>query len=183
MKIAILTSLTGLDKATIADPIYQTHKGVDYFAFVEENQTCKVWNQIKLPLFSSITDGYQDRRNAKFPKILGSLLVPGYDYYVWHDHYLETIIHPRILIEEIVKDKQMGLFKHPLYSCVHQEMDAAIYHKKEKNLEIISSYKDYLKSQNYPINNGLFEMTSFVYKNDVNVLNMMLTLFSKVSFF
>lgn len=174
MKIAIVTSLSGLSNAKVRTPTYYNyHHDVDYYAFVSKPQDCLIWKQIPLPIFSSNDDGYRERRNAKFPKLFAHLLIPGYDYYVWQDHYLEVVQHPKKIIENIMKEKEMAIFKHPVRDCAYDEMEAAVFHHKENNIGLLSNYKNFLIDENYPKNNGLFEMTSFAYKNTENVRSMM----------
>ena len=172
MKIAIVTSLSGLSNAKVRTPL-NPNSLVDYFCFVAKPQNCEVWKQLSLPEFSFSDDGYQERRNAKFPKLFAHLLIPGYDYYIWHDHYLEVSVNPEKIINDILKNKEMAIFKHPVRDCIYDEIEAVVFHKKENNIELLNNYKNYLEKQNYPRNNGLFEMTSFVYKNTENVRTMM----------
>ena len=90
MRIAVLTSVLGLNNATIKDPsIHFDDPDIDYFAFVDRDHGLKIWKQIMTPKFSTLSDNYEDRRNAKLPKVLGFMLVPGYDYYIWHDSYCD----------------------------------------------------------------------------------------------
>lgn len=173
MKVAILTALSGISsESKIRDPI-NNHADVDYFAFVDKKHECVKWKQLPLPMFSLSDDGYIERRNAKLPKILGFLFVPGYDYYIWHDHYLDCVVHPKIIIDNFLKEKQIAVFKHPVRNCVYDEMQATVFHKKEKNLNILETYRNFLLKNNYPRNNGLYELTSFAYRNTPQVSSMM----------
>jgi len=173
MKIAVLTALSGISvESKIRDPI-NNHSNVDYFAFVEKKYDCVKWNQLPLPKFSLSDDGYIDRRNAKLPKILGSFFAPGYDYYIWHDHYLDCIVHPNIIIDTYLKEKDIAVFKHPVRNCIYDEIEATIFHKKEQNTNLLETYRNFLLKNNYKRNNGLYELTSFAYKNTPEILNMM----------
>lgn len=164
MRIAILTGLAGLDTATLQDPkIDYSNKGkIDYYAYVDKKYDVKIWQQIELCNFSVIDYKYQDRRNAKLPKILGSILIPGYDYYIWHDSYCEVSIHPEIIIREFLGDNQIGVFNHPQRNCVYDELNCLYERDYSENID---SFREFLLQQNFPAEQGLFELSSFVYKN------------------
>lgn len=174
MKIAILTSVSGLNGAKIADPFHKTHSNVDYYAFVDEPQHCNVWRQIPLPDFSTVDDYFKNRRNAKFPKLFGFLLVPDYDVYIWHDHYLEVIADPFEMAKEFLTNSDMAIFKHPKRNCIYEEMDAIIKYGFEHK-HLIEETKKFFEDKNYPKNNGLFELTSFMYKNTFAVKQFMIS--------
>jgi hypothetical protein len=173
MKIAVITGLAGLNSATVIDPI-NAHAGVDYFAFVDSNKAIQLDTAKRIdPIaFSSLRDGFADRRNTKLAKVLGFLLVPGYDYYVWHDHYLDVYVHPKIIIEKFMQDNDMAVFKHIERNCVYAELFKCAEYGNDHNQNFQALYH-FLKSQNYPEQAGLFEMSSFVYRNTPKVQAMM----------
>jgi hypothetical protein len=174
MKIAILTSVSGLNGARIADPLYKTHPNVDYYAFVDQPQHCNTWRQVPLPNFSTVDDIFKDRRNAKFPKLFGFLLIPHYDVYIWHDHYLEVIADPFQMAKDFLNDSEIAIFKHPKRNCIYEEMDAVLKFGFERP-DLIQDSRKFFEEKNYPKDNGLYELTSFMYRNTFNVKQMMLS--------
>lgn len=172
MKIAILTSLVGFSGATVRDPTYKTWD-VDYFAFVDRQHDCKVWKQI--PAFDFSTDSqYKDRRNAKLAKVLGSFLIPNYDYYIWHDPYCEVVEPPINLIENFLVNSDICLFKHPERDCVYDEIEILMDRNLDNESNLLAT-KEFLEINHYPKNNGLFELTSFAYRNSAEMQQLMLT--------
>lgn len=173
MKIAVLTSLIGLETSTLKDPS-NLFANIDYYAFVDKNYNSKIWKEIDLPKFSTVDNIFANRRNAKLPKILGSILVPGYDYYIWHDHHLDINVNPKIMVDMFLMNSDMGLFKHQYRSCVYDEMDAILDHNFETVGNIIST-RNFLRQNNYPSNAGLFELSSFIYRNTFETRQMFLS--------
>lgn len=163
MKVAVLTSLSGLN-SSLLDPSNNGFPDVDYFAFVDKTYNVKVWQQLPLIKFSK-DPIYADRRNTKLPKILGFMMIPGYDYYIWHDHYCELQTHPKIIIEEYLKDNDMAVFKHARRDCVYEEIHIVALSKFD-TVESLDRMHDVFSRCNWPAHNGLYEMTSFIYKNN-----------------
>lgn len=174
MKIAVITSVLGMNDATIKDPIYNVYDDIDYFSFVDRTHNTKVWKEIKLPIFSSTDSKFENRRNAKLPKILGFYLLPGYDYYIWHDNYQEVKLHPLQIIEQYMGDNVFAAFKHPVRNCVYDEMQAVLSLCQEHDY-LMHQYTNFLTEKNYPRNSGLYELSAFMYKNTPEVQSLMLS--------
>lgn len=174
MKIAIITSTIGMDDSPIVDPTnnYSNPEQIDYFAFVDKIYPCKVWKQIFLPKFSLIDGYFQNRRNAKLPKILGFCLVPGYDYYIWHDSHSEVYVHPEYILKNILKEKSIALFRHAERNCAYKEIDI-IAERRWETQENLDNTKSFLQSNNFQYEQGLFELSSFMYRNCFQVQAMM----------
>lgn len=163
MKIAVITALSGLDNATIQDPSNGGFNDIDYIAFVDKPQQLKVWQQKPLLHFSNDTR-FAERRNAKFPKVMGWLLEPGYDFYVWHDNYCEVKTHPKDIIEKYLEpDFDMAVFKHPLRDCGYQEAMAVLHAEHQENCLRSAQF---MNDNNYGPHQGLFEMSSFIFRNN-----------------
>ena len=176
MKIAILTSVIGLGGSKIYDPEfnYQRPGEIDYYAFVDFLHPCQVWRQINLSKFSIIDQKYQDRRNAKLPKVLGSLLVPGYDFYIWHDNYAEVRMHPHKLIQNYLKDNYISVFRHPQRNCAYQEIETVTRYGVDLETNL-TGIKSFFQTQGFPENQGLFELSSFIYRNNLTMTSFMLS--------
>lgn len=177
MRIAVLTALTnnrhrdGLTDFVLKNP----YEGVDYYAFVDRPYECKSWKQYSLYNFSRIDDQFGPRREAKLPKILGSILVPGYDYYIWHDPYLELAVNPNYIIENIMGNKDFALFKHPERNCAYDEITELKRIARLENEENLIGMENFLAKKEFPRNNGLFELPAFMYRNGPKVVSAMLS--------
>ncbi len=176
MRIAILTAITRDKPAGLSDPVLgPAHEGVDYFAFVDQPFPCNVWNQIQLPNFSNI-DQWTGRRNAKYPKVFGSFVIPGYDFYIWQDSYLETRVPPKAIVETFLQgDADIALFRHPERDCVYDEMNF-VKQINYDNHNVLDECINFYRSKGYPEKNGmLFELSAFVYRNNDRMRLFMLS--------
>lgn len=177
MRIAALTALTGnRHKDGLQDFVLENspYEGIDYYAFVDRHHPCTSWNQYSVVDFSRIDDQFNARRTAKLPKILGFMMLPGYDYYIWHDPYLELGVNPKFIVDNIMKDNDFALFKHPVRSCAYAEINELKMIGAE-TMDNLIGIENFLIKKNYPINNGLFELPAFMYKNTTKVCSAMLT--------
>lgn len=163
MKIAVITSLSGLN-SKLRDPSNGGFEGVDYYAFVDQLYDVQVWRQRPLINFSK-DPLYSARRNAKLPKVLGFMMVPGYDYYIWHDHYCELQTDPKIIVHDHLKENDFAVFKHPRRDCVYEEIHIVALSKFD-SVECLNNMHDVFRRCNWPAHGGLYEMTSFMYNNN-----------------
>ena len=170
MKIAVITSLSGLN-STLRDPSNGGFEGVDYYAYVDRLHDVHVWCQRPIIEFSK-DPVYAARRNAKLPKVLGFMMIPGYDYYIWHDHYCELQTDPKEIIE-LIGSADMGVFKHASRDCVYEEIHIVALSKFD-TVESLNSMHDVFRRCNWPAHAGLYELTSFIYKNNPRVQATML---------
>lgn len=174
MRIAILTGLAGLNNATLKDPsVNYSSDTVTYHAFVNRKHDVKVWNQIELHRFSSI-DSYVDRRNAKLPKMLGFLLVPGYDCYIWHDYINELAVDPRSFVNEFLTGSDVALFKHRHRDCSYEEI-AKLIEWKLDDKDVLLKTDQFLRSTSFPAKQGLYALGAFAYRNTFRVQSAMLS--------
>lgn len=166
MKIAVITGLAGMGTATIRDPSNGGFAGIDYYAFSDRQLDTKVWQPRSLYNFSTDTK-WASRRNAKLAKVLGWLLVPGYDYYIWHDNYCDLQMDPGQLVEQYLNNYDIALFKHPARDCSYLE---AYEIAKEADIhENALGAVNFLIANQWPEHSGLFELSSFVYANNTRV--------------
>ncbi|NBP57087.1 DUF616 domain-containing protein [bacterium] len=162
MKIAVITGLSGLN-SDLQDPSNGGFEGVDYYAFTDRPYNVKVWQQKPLIQFSKDAT-YSARRNVKLPKILAFMMVPGYDYYIWHDHHCEVQVDPKIIIEQHLKDADIAVFKHPRRDCVFEELHIVAISKFD-TVECLNRMHDVMRRCTWKEHSGLYEMTSFIYRN------------------
>lgn len=172
MKILVITGQAG-HKGEIKDPSMGSFPNVDYVAYTDKPLQVSTWQCRHMPQFSTDSQ-YAHRRNAKLGKVLGWLLEPGYDYYVWHDSVCEIQVHPQQLISDHMHGHtQMALWRHPERDCAYEEADKVAWYGVEHE-HLIQASKQFLQEHNWPPHAGLFELTSFVYKNTAQVQQALL---------
>lgn len=172
MKIAIITALCG-DRENLQNPSI-VHKDVDYIAFVDRDYpNAKVWDQRELIPFSNDVK-FSGRRNAKPYKIMPNLFAPGYDYYFWVDISHDVVENPFKICETYLNENDIALFKHNQRNCIYEEAKLLLElgYDHQKNIDDQISF---YMSNNYPPNNGLYELPVSVRKNTKKIrsLNML----------
>lgn len=173
MKIAIITAQSG-SKGRIEDPTNGGFPNADYFAFVDKDLESKIWQSKPLHQFSSL-GVFDHRRNAKLPKMLSWLLVPNYDFYIWHDSGCEVVVDPQTLVTTYLhSETDIALWQHPDRDCSYQECDAVLRYGME-TVENLNITKTFLHEKHWPPNNGLFEMSSFIYRNSFKMQQALLS--------
>lgn len=168
MRIAVLTSITGLEQR-LHQP-QTVFENVDYHAFVDRiSNNDTVWNQ-HIISHTSIDRDYQYRRTAKLPKVLPQIYLPNYDYYVWQDSTHEVVMNPHQMIKNLMKDAEIGLFRHPQRNCAFKEAEELIRIKYDSKY-LINDLINFLRTENYPKENGLYELSTFILKNSKKVFD------------
>jgi hypothetical protein len=171
MKIAIVTASVGAG-LPVEYPI--PFKGVDYHAFVSESAPEEtMWNYHPVPEWT-IDKQYAGRRHAKVFKILPHLFLPGYDYYIWVDSTHLVAMNPQDIVEQYLKDSDIAVFEHPERDCVYDEA-SLIQAIKYDRVYDVQRQMDYYLSNNYPHNNGLYELPCRVQRNTPQIQALMLT--------
>jgi hypothetical protein len=173
MKIAVITTSF---KTTVPSPPIILNNNIEYHAFVDKEiyQTSSVsgWYKHKALEFTSYNE-FKERRNVKIYKILPFLFLPGFDYYVYIDatHRLEK--EPEEIISKYLKNSDIACFKHSHQTCAYKEAQIV----KEINFDredLIDSQIDFYKKENYPLENGLFELPARIQKNTEQIQRMSL---------
>ena len=160
-KTLVLTSITN-GKDNLYDPP-QKFDNCDYIAFVDKTYDVKIWEQRPVTEFSTI-DGYNTRRNAKSYKILSSLMFPEYEYIIWEDGTHQLKADPEKIYNEY-GEFDLLLFKHPDRSCIFQELDI-VNRANMDDRSTIQNQVNFYKSKGMPEKWGLFEMGTFIKKNN-----------------
>ena len=171
MKIAVITSISGINNKLINPS--KVFDNVDYHAFVDDITENSIWKQHK-NLDFTIDKQYKGRRNAKIYKILPNLFLPEYDYYFWADSTHEVIVDPHHVVNNIINNSDIALFKHPQRNCVYDEANELI-NLNYDHINLIQEQKKYYELNNYPKNNGLYELPCSIRKNTevINRMNLM----------
>jgi len=164
MKIAIITAYSGLNYSIDNPEII--FDNVDYFVFTDSHNISKktIWNIKKAIPFSSDI-AYANRRNAKIYKILPFLFIPNYDYYIWVDITHKIIQDPHIIIKNHLKNHDIAVFKHPDRNCIYKEGNIIRKRKIDFPNLVKNQLNHYKKNYNYPKENGLYELSSYIQRN------------------
>ena len=168
-KIAVITASIG--SLELKNPT-QFLDQVDYHAFVTKEFVDVKDNWIRHEAIEFSTDKqFNNRRNAKLPKILPQLVLPGYEYYIWIDCTNELICDPQKMIDTFLKDRDIACFVHTVRSCAYAEIDVVI----RTNLDELSNMKrtkQFLLDNKFPKNYGLPENTCRIQRNTPLMLQM-----------
>jgi len=169
VKIAILTSLFGskgnLRSLTEEELGYKSFD-LGYFAFVDRvHEAAEGWKQVVGPQYS-FDKVYPHRRNHKMYKMLPHLFIPEeYDTYVWLDSCQSLKTNPRQICKEYLRDNDIAVFDHPYRNCAYAEAVVCAQSQIEIT-KYVQDTIDFLQSDGYPQNNGLYEMSCFIRKNN-----------------
>ena len=178
MTIAAVTALSGLDSASIQDPA-QAFVGVDYHAYSTKPLNLKIWQPHDLAEFTMDLE-YADRRNAKLPKALAWLMLPGYDYYVWHDAHCEIKVDPADIAAEYLRDADIAVFRHVERDCSYAELQVLASRNLDTGENLMNTL-NFLQQRQWPLHGGLYELSSFIYRPTPQVQRLMLTWWELIS--
>lgn len=187
-RIAVLTAYVS-DGTVPEDHLYEIeHDTADYYFFTN-NADIKVpagWNK-RLLHPCSADKVFENRRAGKIPKQLAHLLLPDYDYYIWHD-YFHFVKEDPVKIVEMLGDADAGLFKHPKGRSWREEMMAAAAREHRQKVDFTLHTLEHFR---IPLSSQLWELSCFVRKNNKktnrcfnlwNELTTMLTSRDQVTF-
>ena len=169
-KIAIITALSG-KRDSFSEPSI-VHSGVDYIAFVDNPVGDSVWQQRKICNFST-DNKFANRRNAKIYKIMPQLFLPEYDYYFWVDVTHDVIETPQNIIDIYLREFDMAVFNHSDRNCVYDESEIIKSIGKDIN-DLVDRQMNFYREEGMPKGFGLFELPSFVRKNNHRMNEMSL---------
>jgi hypothetical protein len=155
-RIAVVTAVTGA-KDPLAPPT-RRFGGVDFILFSDDPAAAvEGWDVRPIPEWSSDPDR-APRRHARAVKVLTSLLLPGYDAYVWHDGTHEVLADPHEMVRRFLDEpaRNVATFTHRTRTCVYQEANAVLDVKLDSRNNIIRQIRDY-RAAGFPSCHGLFE--------------------------
>jgi hypothetical protein len=176
-KIAIVTALSG-KRDNFCQPSI-IHNNADYYAFVDNPLNIGIWKQIKNCNFS--TDKiYSNRRNAKIYKIIPQLFLPNYEYFFWVDVTHDVIENPQNIIDQYLNEFDIAVFNHSDRNCVYDEAEAIKRIGKDNN-DLVDRQMNFYKEEGFPKGYGLFELPSFVRKNNHRMNEMSLCWWEQIS--
>jgi len=166
MKIAIYTAISG-NKSELLDPPI-VHPNIDYIAFTDQtHRTLKVWE--KRPIINfTMNSKFTQRRNAKVYKILPEMFLNEYDVTIYHDGGHFCLMNPIDIIKKYLPNEtdDLAVFKHRWNTCIYKEASDVIREHVDIP-ELITAQCDYYKRNQYPENNGLYELPVLIRKKSV----------------
>jgi hypothetical protein len=172
MKVAVVTTSIGANKPTQPQIVKDN---IEYHAFLDEGIFCDDvpgWVKHKALNFTSSVN-FKNRRNAKIYKILPFLFLPGFDFYIYIDSTHTLSKEPEEIVDRFLTKTDIAVFKHPYRGCVYEEGEEV----KKINFDIgtlIDEQLNFYKQENYPRNNGLFELPARIQRNTEDTQKMCL---------
>jgi len=179
-RIAVVTAVAG-GKDVLRDPTVETG-GADFFAFTDRPlPELKVWQTRPLPLWSD-DPKYGPRRNAKIPKVIPELLLPGYDYFVWIDGNVDLLMRPDVLCRELLDERgaEFAALPHRLRDCVYDEARAVIQWGLDHPALVRAQMREY-RRRGHPRHGGLFELMFILRRNTVACRRLSLSWLEQIS--
>lgn len=179
-RIAVVTAIAG-GKNRLKDPA-TVFPSADYHAFCDEDHPdVNVWKIHPLPRWSADAK-FGPRRDAKLPKILPELILPGYDYYIWHDPTNELVVDPIFVLDFLPPDGalQMAVFKHRHRKCIYQEAKEVLKFSLDIPENVRSQVREY-KSRGFPEDKGLYELGIILKKPGNDSLKLSLSWWEQVN--
>ena len=163
-RIAVITAIGG-GKDQLQPPKIR-FSGVDYIAFTDDpGLRVDTWELRPLPLWS--TDPvYARRRHARIVKILQTMLVPGYDFYIWHDGTHEVMMDPAEIVRLFLptENDHFASYRHRERQCVYQEAKAIIKVKLDDADNVRRQIRAY-RTAGFPRGFGLWETPFLIRRN------------------
>ena len=160
-RIAVVSAIGGGKDRM--DPPAIRFQSADYLLYTDD-PTVEVegWEVRPLPIWS--TDPvYARRRHARAIKILMTLLVPGYDYYIWHDGTHEVVADPADIVARFLPtpDDHLAVFPHKSRDCLYEEAKSILRFKLDDPDNVRRQVRDY-RSAGHPEHAGLWETGTMV---------------------
>ena len=161
-ELTVFTCVTGgfdnLDKVINAKP--KVSPGVRFVAFCDsvkprtvDGPTAK-W-EIRSPIWKHANN---NRRTARFHKVLSHCIFPDTQYSMWIDGSQEfkDDVDPFAVAKEVLADNDVASFKHPQRNCVYQELEACAQLAKD-DTQVMRDQISRYQFEGYPPLNGLVE--------------------------
>lgn len=163
-RIAVVTALAGM-KPSDANDLYEIqHHSADYYVFTdrEDLEVPKWWTKRWL-YPASMDKKYATRRACRAVKQLTHMMLPDYDYYIWHDNINRVGEDPKQIVERL-GDDDMAFFEHPIQKGWRGEMQGAS--DREHAALVERTYKLLGDRLHIPEDLKIYETTAFVRKNN-----------------
>lgn len=165
-KICVYTCITG-DYDNIHE-IEKKELGIDYYLFTNNKKIkSSTWNVIYIE-----DNTLDNQRLSRRIKMLGDPIInENYDISLWMDASVVFKSSIKEFIKKYHDSKKapFSAFVHHSRSCIYDEAIACIKERKDTK-ENIEKHINFLKQENYPPKNGLYEMTVFIKEHNNKVV-------------
>ena len=162
-KVCVYTCITG-DYDNLNEIVKE--KNIDYYCFTNnKNIKSNTWNVIYIE-----DDKLDNQRLSRKIKMLGhDIINEKYDISVWMD--ADIIFQKSIndFVKEYLGDKSFASFKHNSRDCIYEEAKECLKQRKDTKENILKTV-EFLRKENYPEHNGLYEMTVFIKRHNDKVV-------------
>jgi len=152
----------------------QNFEGADFYLFIDQDNLLTKWHKKKAA--NLFTD---PRRNARYHKLLSHEMFPEYDFTVWIDGSIILKIPADKLVEEM-GNADVLVLKHPARNCAYQEAVECLRLCLDFPANLHGAIA-FLRSEQYPEENGLAETKIIVRRNNETVKKMNELWFYKVT--
>ena len=144
----------------------------DYILFTDNDELIKKGNIYHWTVRKNPFNELDGTRNSRYAKINPHLVLSEYKYSFYLD--ANIIINDKRVFDNLYKfienDTKIANPLHPVRNCIYDEAKAVIEYFVEYS-EIVKKQIAFLRSENYPKNNGLFENgLMFRQHNDPNII-------------
>ena len=187
MKIAVVSSITGgKDKILKVN----NFNSADYYMFTETKFITDCfhnnWLYRPIPKFSQLTK--PDRRNAKIPKVLPFMLLPQYDFIIWHDGGHLIQVDPEVLVNKYLQaqNKDMAAF---LHGRAFSGLDHNCIYDEAKNIKNVGFLEDpaildeqvaAYKTDGFPAHYGLSCNAAMIWRNHADIISFQLAWWEQI---
>lgn len=163
-RIAVITAVTG-GKDQLADPGVAT-ADADFIAFTDApHPHLERWQVRPVPIWSS-DPLYAHRRHARLIKVLATLVVPEYEFVIWHDAHCDLRVPPALLVHRFLEHAQANIaaFRHSKRQCAYEEA-RAVDEKQLDRPRLLAAQIRFMQSARFPRQFGLFETPLIIRRN------------------
>lgn len=174
-KICVYTCITG--NYDNLHEIKNPEKNIDYYCFTNnKNLKSKTWKIVQVK-----NGNLSDHLLSRKIKMLGHPIVnDNYDVSVWTDASVIWQKNITDFVSTYLKDRSFAAFKHHARNSIHEEAITCLRLRKDTKENIIKAL-NFLQSEHFPDQLGLYEMTVFIKKhNDPLVIKTMQIWFDTV---
>lgn len=174
-KICVYTCITG-DYDSLRE-IEHPEKDIDYYCFTNnQNLQSKTWQIIHID-----NEGLDNHHLSRKIKMLGHPAInTKYDISVWMDALIIWEKSIRKFVNTYLKDGSFATFKHSQRRTIQDEAVACLRLGKDTK-ENITRTLSFLKSERFPDNQGLYEMTVFVKRHNDPIVKKTMNLWFKMN--
>lgn len=108
------------------------------------------------------------RRASRHPKMMPHKYFPDAEFTIYIDANVQLLRPPQDVIENLLKGRNMALFRHPERTCIYQEAEKCIKYKKADPSKVSEQLKFYQK-KDFPPEFGLTACWVIVRRNHAEV--------------